>query len=223
MTNLFLRGLRLIFNNWGWKLLSLAIAVIVWTLVASEPELSTFATAHIQFKNLSSNLELASTPETSILLELRGPSGVLGSLGEGGGKSPAVILDMAGITPGEHTFAIGPGNVSLPRGARIVRATPSQVRFDFDRPLTRDVPVSVRFTGEGHNGYHVASFGVDPPKLEIVGPRKRVQAVTSVLTDPIDISSATGFVKVQVNAYVLDPFVRFDSTPQAIVSFTMRK
>jgi YbbR domain-containing protein len=222
MTNLFRRGLGLIFNHWGWKLLSLVIAVVVWALVASEPELSTFATARIQFKNLSDSLELASTPETSILLELRGPSGVLGSLGDNG-RHPAVILDMAGITPGEHTFAIGPGNVSLPRGVRIVRATPSQVRFDFDRPLTREVPISVRFTGEGRNGYHVASFSVDPPDLEIVGPRKRVQAVASVLTDPIDVSSATGFVKVRVNTYVLDPFVRFESATQATVSYTMRK
>lgn len=222
MTTLLRRSLRLIFNNWGWKLLSLAIAVAIWALVASEPQLSTFATARIQFKNLSDSLELASTPETSILLELRGPSGELGSLGDSG-RRPAVILDMAGITPGEHTFAIGPGNVSLPRGVRIVRATPSQVRFDFDRPLTREVPVSIRFTGEGRNGYHVASFSVDPSKLDIIGPRKRVVAVPSVLTDPIDISSATGFVKLKVNTYVLDPFVRFESTPQATVSFTMRK
>lgn len=222
MTKLFRRGLRLIFNNWGWKLLSLVIAAAVWALVASEPELSTFATARIQFKNLSDNLELASTPETSILLELRGPSGELGSLGDSG-RHPAVILDMAGLTPGEHTFSIGPGNVSVPRGVHIVRATPSQVRFDFDRPLKREVPVSARFTGEGHNGYHIVSFSVDPQKLEIVGPRKRVQAVTSVLTDPIDVSSATGFLKIKVNTYVLDPFVRIESTPQATVSYTMRK
>jgi hypothetical protein len=37
--------LGLVTRNPGWKLLSLAIAVVVWGVVANEPELSTFATA----------------------------------------------------------------------------------------------------------------------------------------------------------------------------------
>jgi YbbR domain-containing protein len=222
MSNPLVWALRFITHNWAWKLLSLAVAVGIWLVVASEPQLSTFATARIEFKNLPDNLELASSPETSVLLELRGPSGELSGLGEGT-RRPAVILDLAGITPGEHTFAISPSNVTLPRGVRILRATPSELRFDFDRPLTRDVPVTVRFSGEGRNGYHVTSLAVDPPVLQIIGPRKRVVNVQSVTTDPIDVGSATGFLRLQVNTYVPDPFVRFESNPRVIVSFTMRK
>lgn len=213
---------RLVTHNWTWKLASLAIATSIWMLVSSEPELSTFATARIEFKNLPENLELASSPDTSILLELRGPSGALGGLSDGT-RHPAAILDMTGLTAGQHTFAIGPGNVNLPRGVKIVRATPAEVRFDFDRPQVRSVPVVVRFEGEGHNGYHVTALSVDPPTQEIVGPRKRVAAVQSVLTDPIDIGSATGFEKVRANTYVLDPFVRLKSGTQVTASFTMRK
>jgi len=222
MTNPFARAVRLVTHNWGWKLLSLAIATGIWMVVSNEPQLSTFATARIEFKNLPDNLELASSPETSVLLELRGPSGELSRLGDGN-RSPAVILDMTGIAPGEHTFAIGAANLNLPRGVRIVRATPSEERFDFDRPLVRAIPVTVRFTGEGRNGYRVSALTVDPPTLEIVGPRKRIAAVQSVSTDPIDVGSATGFLRVLVNAYVPDPFVRFESQPQVTVSFTMRK
>jgi hypothetical protein len=222
MTGGLMRLVRLITNNWTWKLLSLLMAVVIWMLVASEPELSTFATARIEFKNLPDNLELASTPDTSILLELRGPSGELGGLGDGS-RHPAVILDMRGVTPGEHTFAIGPGNVNVPRGVHIVRATPSQVRFDFDRPAIRAVRVAPRFSNEGRNGYQLVSWSVDPPELEIIGPRKRVAAVQSILTDPLDVGSATGFLKVRVNAYILDPFVRFQSASQVTVSLTMRK
>jgi YbbR domain-containing protein len=222
MKNPLGRVLRLITHNLGWKVLSLAIAVLIWMVVANEPQLSTFASARIEFKNLPDSLELASNPETSVLLELRGPSGPLGGLSDGT-RHPAVILDMTGIAPGEHTFAIGPGNVTLPRGVRIVRATPSEERFDFDRPLVRSVPVTPRFSGEGRNGYHVTALHIEPPALEITGARKRVAAVQSVVTDPIEVGSATGFLKVRVNAYVPDPFVRFDVPPQVTVSFTMRK
>jgi hypothetical protein len=222
MTAFLTRVLRLITNNWGWKLLSLLIGVMIWAFVASEPQLSTFATARIEFKNLPENLEIASTPDTTILLELRGPSGELGGLGDGS-RHPAVVLDMSGITPGEHTFAISPGNVSVPRGVRIIRATPSQVRFDFDRPAIRAVRVAPRFRGEGRNGYHVDSWSIDPASLEIIGPRRRVAAVQEILTDPIDVGSATGFLRVRANAYVTDPFVRFVSASQVTVSITMRK
>jgi hypothetical protein len=83
--------------------------------------------------------------------------------------------------------------------------------------------VTARFEGEGRNGYHVIAVGVDPPEVEIIGPRKRVAAVQSVLTDPIPVGSAAGFERVKVNTYVLDPFVRIRSTPQVTASFTMRK
>ena len=159
MTKLLKWAGRLVTHNWAWKLLSLVIAMAIWMLVASEPELSTFATARIEFKNLPGNLELASTPDTTILLELRGPSGELGGLGDGS-RHPAVILDMTGMTAGEHTFPIGSGNVNVPRAVKIVRATPSQVRFDFDRPMVRQVPVTVRFAGEGRNGYHVTALAI---------------------------------------------------------------
>jgi len=222
MTNPARWMLRLVTHNAGWKLLSLVVAFAIWMLVASEPELSTFATARIEFQSLSDNLELSSTPVTTILLEMRGPSNQLSGLGDGS-QHPAVILDMAGVTEGERTFTIGPGNVRMPRGVRVVRATPSEVRYRFERSLVRAVPVRVRFTNDGRNGYHVAGIKVSPPELQISGPQSRVARVASVDTDPVDVGSATGPKEVRVNADVQDSFVRFQSSSQVTVSFTMRK
>src|SRR5260221_10528075 len=89
-----------LFDNVLWKLVALAIAVVIWWLVASEPELSTFARVRLEYKNLPDDLEISSEPVGSIALELRGPSGELRGVGNGG-IQPAVILDMAGVLPGE--------------------------------------------------------------------------------------------------------------------------
>ena len=48
----------LLFQNLGWKLLSLAIAVVIWALVATEPELATFANVRLEYKNLPEGLEI---------------------------------------------------------------------------------------------------------------------------------------------------------------------
>ena len=102
-------------------------------------------------------------------------------------------------------------------------ANPSVVRFEFDRRLVRSVPVHARFTGEGQNGYVVVSYSVEPPELGIEGPAKRVARIAAVVTDPVDVSSVVGSSEFRVNAFVDDPYVRFDASPEVRVTVTMKK
>ena len=213
---------RLLFDRFGWKLLSLAIAVLLWILVASEPEFTTLATVRPQYKNFPENLEISSETVGSISLELRGPSGELRGAGDTG-TQPAVVIDMSGVQPGQRTFTIGDLNVRLPSGVHLVRARPSEVRFDFELRSERDVPVRVRFTGEGAHGYVVARESVLPNELPIVGPASRVARIGAVFTDPVDVSDAVGSSEFRVNAFVEDPYVRFRTSPQVVVAVTMAR
>jgi YbbR domain-containing protein len=222
-----MRLLRLITYNFQWKLLALAIAVVIWALVASEPELSTFATVRLEFKNLPDDLDIGSETAHTISLELRGPSGELrNETGQPyglGAVPPAVVLDMSGVGPGERTFAIGNSSVRLARGVRLVRAIPSEVRFQIERRRERMVPVSPRFRGEGSNGYAVDQVTVNPKEVQIEGPASHVARITEVMTDAMDVSSVVGSSEFHVNAYVDDPFVRFSGSPQVTVSVVMKK
>jgi YbbR domain-containing protein len=216
------RILRLIFENLGWKVLSLMVAVVLWALVASEPQLSTFETVQVEYKNLPADLEISSEPASVVSLELQGPSGELGNAGEPGFRS-AVILDMSGVVSGERTFPVNDAVVRLPRGVHLVRAIPSEVRFDFDRRLERSVPVRVRITGEGQNGYAVASESAQPDHLMIVGPASRVARIAAAATDAVDVSQVVGTSVFQVNAFVEDPYVRIKASPREEVTITMKK
>ena len=89
---------NLLFENFGWKVLSLALAVVIWAVVATEPELATFANVGLEYKNLPEGLEIASDPVSSVVLELRGPSGALRGLGDA--IHPAVVIDMSGAQSG---------------------------------------------------------------------------------------------------------------------------
>ena len=217
-----LKWLRdLLFQNLGWKLLSLAIALVIWALVATEPELATFANVRLEYKNLPEGLEISSEPVSSVMLELRGPSGALRGAGEA--IHPAVVIDMSDAETGERTFSIGDRNVKVVRGVRLVRAIPSEVRFQFEPRRMHTVPVQVRFVGEGQNGYVVDEYHVDPPEMDITGPRSRVARITSVVADPIDLSNKTGTSQFHVNVFTEDSFVRFLGTPEVVVTVTMKK
>src|ERR1700682_2453331 len=91
-------------NNFGWKLLSLAIAIILWYTVVGEPELATSLTVPVQYKNNPRDLEISSEVPDRVRLEVRGPSQKLNPSSLSGS---AVILDLSTFhQPGEQTFTI---------------------------------------------------------------------------------------------------------------------
>jgi len=212
--------LGLVTQNIGWKLLSLAIALVVWGVVANEPELSTFATVGVAYKNLPENLEISSDPVSTVKLELQGPSGELRGVGDGSAL-PEVILDMSKVQPGDRTFPIGDGNVKLTRGVHLVRAIPSEVRFRFERSAERAVKVTPRF--RDRDGYEVAEFKVTPVSIRIAGPASRVAQVQTVLTDQVNVPAQAGSFDYPVNTYVDDPYVRFPELSRVTVSVTIKK
>jgi hypothetical protein len=216
-----IRAFKLVFENLGWKLLALAVAVVIWALVASEPELATFVTVRLEYKNLPYELEISSDPVTSVVLELRGSSGVLRGIGES--PRPAVVLDMATVQTGQRTFMVGNGNVKLANGVSLVRAIPSEVRFSFEERSLRPIPVQVRFIGEGQNGYVIAHYRVTPNQMQVAGPKSRVARIVAASTDPVDVSSVVGSTEFRVSAFVDDPFVRFATSPLVAVVVTMKK
>jgi len=213
----------LLMENVWWKVLSLAIAVVLWAAVSSEPELSTFPVVTVEYRNRPDEIEFDADPVSSVKLELSGPSGELSGMGPAGGVRPQVILDLSDITPGRHTFIISDRNVKLPRGVKLEGAIPPEIQLQFDRRLSRSVPVHIPVSGDGQNGYHVVSMEVDPSQVQIVGPASRIERITGATTDPVDVSSLVGYAKFQRNAYVQDPYVRLESPSLVTVGIAMRR
>jgi len=198
----------LIWRNIWWKLFALLIAVLLWIAVANEPELSTFVSVPVEFKDLPPGLDISSDVLEKVELEMRGPSGELRSFTA---NSTAVVLDMSDATPGERTYLIEADDVHLPRGLQLIRAIPPGVRFVFERHKIRTVPVEVRFSEPP------ARFRVLPASLTIEGPESRVNSVQTLLTDKIDVSTVKGTGTFRVTALANDPYVRIDSDPEVTV------
>jgi YbbR domain-containing protein len=211
--------LGLVIANPGWKLLSLAIALAVWGVVANEPELATFTTAGIEYKNLPEDLEISSEPVSTVKLELRGPSGQLRGVSDG--ASPEVILDMSDVRVGERTFPIGDGNVRLVRGVQLVRAIPSLVRIRFERHAQRTVKVTPRF--HDRDGYEVADYTVNPDSVAVAGPASHIAQIETVVTDTVNVPGRVGTFEYPVNTFLDDPYVRFPDVSRVVVTVTVRK
>jgi YbbR domain-containing protein len=208
-------------KNFGWRLLSLAIAYVIWTNVASEPELATLVSAPVQYRDAGNDLEIASDLLDRVELETRGPSGLLRALT---GARPVVVLDFSDVKdPGERTFTVTRSQTNLPQGVELLRATPAQIRLKFERRARKTVPVKVRFTGTLPDGRKTPRAVAEPGAKEIYGPASQVALIASVETDAIDLGSIDpANAEVRVATFIPQPRVRFSESPEVTVKITLR-
>ena len=212
---------RWLTRNFGWKLGALALSTVLWFAIVGEPELVTTRAVPILYRNLPPDLLIGSEALEVVHVELRGPAGRLS------GSSLAdleVLLDLSSVTgPGERTFTLSEADLRLPDGVTFVRAVPSQLRVRLAHKKSKEVPVQVRFTSAPPAGYQVTKSEVFPDMLQIAGPEARVDAVTSALTDAIDLSRMTQSQEIRVNTFLSDPQVWLDSPPMVRVKVTIEK
>jgi len=206
---------RFITRNIAWKLFALGASFAIWMNVAGEPDLATIVSVPVEYSNFPRDLEISSAIVESVRLEATGPAIQMRNLGD---AKPAAILDFSAVTtPGERTFTLTPKEIKLPREAQIVRVTPAQLRFRFEKHAVRKVPVDVIYSSVLPPGFSLGKVEVTPRELEIAGPESRVRAAHSVISDPFDLSQVTGPVERSLAVYASEPQVRFTGTPQVKV------
>ena len=101
------------------------------------------------------------------------------------------------------------------RDVKVVQIVPSQFHISFDRSASRQVPVQPRVIGTLLSGYGITSVSTDPATITIVGPERRVNAIQTATTDPVDATGVVGKATFTTHVYVGDPLVRVQ-TPEAI-------
>lgn len=202
-------------ENFWWKLAAMGLAVALWFTQILEPELVTSVSAPIYYKNLPPRLEFASETPDRVVLEIRGPAS---KLSPDVLSSAAVQVDLSSVSKsGERSFTLERANIMAPFGVTFVRAVPSQLRLSFDRQLTKEVAVKVRYEGAIPPGMRIGAERVDPISLRIVGPASKVEPLQFAETDPIDIDWVPGEKSARVHVFAGNPQVRFESMPMVTV------
>jgi YbbR domain-containing protein len=136
----------------------------------------------------------------------------------------AAVIDFASVhAPGQRTFTLSTAEVRPPRGVTLVRVTPQQLRFDFERQVRGKLPVEVTYSGVLPRGVKIRDVTVVPPKVEITGPESRVVEARKAVTDPFDLSRVTSDSEQELAAYVGDSEIRFTGVPRVTVKIRLEK
>lgn len=213
--------IRIVTENWHYKLFAVALATVFWFLIVDESELATTISAPVEYKNIPRDLEMTSDIEERVRLELRGPAG---KLRPDLIDNTIVVIDLDEVKrSGEHTFTIRQSNTNLAPGVSLERAIPARIRLQFERRISRTVPVSVRIGTNPRDGYEIASITAEPPQIAITGAESRVRTVDSVETDPVDLADVQDAAQFDVETYASEPQVRIDGSAKVKVKVRVRQ
>jgi hypothetical protein len=214
--------MRMLTENLWWKLASIVIATGFWLALADQAEIATSVPATVRYLNVPPDLELSSEHIERLFLKVKGPATRLNASSL---SQTALVLDLgSALKPGEQTFTINKENLALPPGVALVRVVPSQVRVRLERRSAKEMPVEVRLAGPPPAGYRIFRQEVQPPTVRIVGPESRLEQISSVQTDPVDLSSQLANAEFRVPVYLTDPQVRFEhANPVVTVRVALEK
>jgi YbbR domain-containing protein len=207
-------------HNLGLKLMALAIAVLIWAIVGSDPVTEATFRVPVEFLNVPANLELlAETPVVQVWA--RGPSH---AIRQATASDFEVRVDAALVAgPGAHTFSLDPQRALASSPLRVVDVVPAKINVSFERTVSKDVGIDPRLTGEPMPGYRVDSVSVDPAYATVIGPESHVNPLTAASTEPIDLTHVSSKEIFITDIYVPDALVRFGSSKTVKVTINVER
>jgi YbbR domain-containing protein len=202
------------------KIVSIALATVLWMAVAHDPVAEIAIEAPIEFRNVPGNLEINTEHIPQAQIRLRGPERLVRRL-QASDVHPEI--DLAGAKPGERTFDLTAQQIHKPYELDVVQVVPGQFHLTFDMRMIRSVQISPRVTGSFAAGYSIDRISSDPATTTIIGPQARVAAVENATTDPVDVSGLMEQGTFATHAYVPDPLIQVVDPASIRVTVTMQK
>ncbi len=90
----------------------------------------------------------------------------------------------------------------LPKEVRVTAFSPSSVLIRLEEVVEKYTTVSPTLRGSTASGYEIVAVETVPSKVAVSGPKSLLNRVSSVGTEPIDISGLTGIKEAQVTVEV---------------------
>jgi YbbR domain-containing protein len=176
---------KLFIEDWGLKLLALAIAVASWLGVAGQNKPVTLQVAGVQLNFLQPDgLEISNDPPGTVDVILTGSKDKLDRIGP---RDLIANVDLSDQKAGERAIKLTLDRVKLdlPEDVKIQRFHPATVPIRLEPVVELAMDVEVKFEGKLPEGYEVTGVSVNPAKIRMRGPADRINALRKVITETV--------------------------------------
>lgn len=197
---------RIFVEDWSLKLLSLAIAIVLWLLVTGQNQP---VTAHV---NVQLNfirppaLEISNDPPRTVDVMLTGSRNKLDDLTS---LDLVATVDISNQSAGERVLRLADkANITLPQGIKVDGYQPSAIPIRLEEIVDRQVAVEPKLEGKPDDGFEVYSVYPNKGSVAVRGPASRVNALQKVATESIWLAGhKESFTAPNVALDVADPKV----------------
>ena len=203
----------------GLKIMSIALAALLWLVVAGEQVVERALRIPLEFTNMPAQLEPVGEPTNVVDVRLRGSSGRLSRIAAG---EVVAVVDLQGARPGQRLFHVSASDVRAPFGVEVVQVAPSSLYMTFEPSATKAVPIVPEVEGDPAAGFEIATRTAEPATVDVIGPQSAVAAVMSAITEPVSVAGASATIVKTVSVGVADPTVRLKSIDLVRVTVSIR-
>ncbi len=207
-----IRTLRnVLLRNWGWKLFSFILALVLWLILIPEEKVISERTLSIplEIRNTPSRMELVEKPVSSIDVTIQAPNRVLNTISS---RDVSAHLDLSDATVYQLEYPLNNSMISLPPGAEVVRINPNKVELKLELISRLDLDIDPTIRGKVADGFRVVKIEVTPAKVPVAGPESKVRAGDRVRTAPVDISGLTQSTYFEVDLILPKPELRLTTS-----------
>lgn len=192
-------------KNLGAKVLSFVAALALWFSVTNEIEFEKTLSFPIEYVNAPSGI----TPVTELPVEAEAKVRARGKFLRYRLRGGVCRVDLALSSIGMNNLVLDGPNLVLPADVTVVHAEilhPRQITVEFDETVTRDIAIHPSVIGEPDPRFvQVGKTFVSPSTARVAGPRRLVDAIGLLSTEPIDVDGHRSTVRKKANLVAPGP------------------
>jgi YbbR domain-containing protein len=198
---------RVFLRNWGLKLFSFIIALVLWLTLIPDDKIfdEKMLPVRLDVHNIPSDMALVEKPPSTLNVIIRAPKRLINQFTS---TNVTAVLDLRGARVDVQDYPLNPNMIRAPEGAEIKEVSPMQVRLKLERIVEEMLEVEPDIMGELPEGLGVAKIDVSPSRVRVRGPESKVNKEDKVRTQPIDISTLTKPTEVEAILLLPDPDLR---------------
>jgi YbbR domain-containing protein len=174
---------RVFVEDWSLKLLSLAIAIVLWLLVTGQNEPVT-AHLNVQLNFIRpQSLEISNDPPRVVDVMLTGSRNKLDDLTS---LDLVATVDLSDQHAGERVLRLADkAQIALPQGVKVDGFQPSAIPVRLEPIVERQVVIEPKLEGKPADGFEVYSAQPSKGSVTLRGPESRVLALQKAATESI--------------------------------------
>lgn len=174
---------RIFLEDWSLKLISLAIAIVLWMLVTGQNQPVT-AHLNVQLNFIRpTGLEISNDPPRTVDVMLTGSRNKLDDLTS---LDLVATVDLTDQRGGERVLRLADkAQIPLPQGIKIDGFQPSAIPIRLEEVIDRQVNVEAKIEGKPADGFEVYSVYPNKGSVSVRGPASHVNSLQKVMTETV--------------------------------------